>query len=183
MTTPAPLVHGQPMSAGAIAQLNACDRRAFVALLGPVFEHAPHVAESAFAQRPFANAGQLHDAMIQVVKGWPKEQRIAFICGHPELAGKEAAASTLTRESESEQSGAGLKSLSRPEVEEIGALNQAYRARHGFPFVICVRHYTKTGIFAEFKRRTARSTDVELDEALAQIGFITRLRLADLLRD
>ncbi len=121
--------------------------------------------------------------MIQVVKGWPKEQRIAFICGHPELAGKEAAASTLTRESESEQSGAGLKSLSRPEVEEIGALNQAYRARHGFPFVICVRHYTKTGIFAEFKRRTARSTDVELDEALAQIGFITRLRLADLLRD
>ena len=164
-----------------LAGINACDRAIFVGLLGPVFEHAARVAERAYEQRPFSSVDQLHAAMLQIVKDWSKDEQIAFVCGHPELAGKEAIAGALTRESESEQAGAGLNSLSRAQMEEIAALNAAYRAQHGFPFVICVRHYTKTGIFAEFKRRSRRASDTELEEAIDQIGFITRLRLADLI--
>ncbi len=166
-----------------IAGVNACDRETFVALLGPVFEHAARVAVRAFEQRPFASTDRLHDAMMRIVKDWPQDEQVSFICGHPELAGKEAAADSMTRESRSEQFGAGLNALSHSEFEEIAALNAAYRARHSFPFVICVRHYTKAGIFAEFRRRTQRATSAELNEALDQIGFITRLRLRDLLAE
>ena len=53
----------------------------------------------------------------------------------------------------------------------------SYLARHGFPFIICVRHYTREGIFAALERRIERGTQQEQDEALAQIASITRGRL------
>ncbi len=36
-------------------ELNRMDRGAFVTALGEVFEHAPWVAEGAFAAKPFVN--------------------------------------------------------------------------------------------------------------------------------
>jgi 2-oxo-4-hydroxy-4-carboxy-5-ureidoimidazoline decarboxylase len=58
-------------------------------------------------------------------------------------------------------------------------LNTEYLARHGFPFIICVRHYTREGIFAALERRIERATQEERDEALAQIASITRGRLVE----
>lgn len=59
----------------------------------------------------------------------------------------------------------------------VRAVNRRYRERHGFPFIICVRHYAKAGIFFELENRVARDTAFELDYALNQIKAITRGRL------
>ena len=159
---------------GAINNLPQDD---FVAEFGSTFEHSPWVAEGAWAARPFASIDDLHGAMMGVVRKAPRDTQIAFLCGHPELAGKEAEAGTMTTESVGEQASAGLNALSRAEIGELRQLNQLYLDRHGFPFIIAVRRYSKSEIFAQLRSRIERDSDTELNEALAQIGTITRLRV------
>ena len=157
--------------------VNALQHDDFVAAFGSTFEHSPWVAQGAWAARPFANIDALHGAMIGVVRKAPRKTQIAFLCGHPELAGKEAEAGTMTTESVGEQASAGLNALSRDEVGELRQLNQRYLDQHGFPFIIAVRRYSKNEIFEQLRSRIERDSDTELDEALVQIGTITRLRV------
>ena len=166
-----------------LSALNVLDRTGFVAALGASFEHAPWVADGAWSAGPFASVDALHAAMIGVVKRASPAAQVAFLCGHPELAGKEARQGAMTGDSTAEQASAGLDALSRAELDEMTHLNAAYRSRHGFPFVIAVRRYSKAQIFGEFVRRAANDTEAERVEALAQIGTITRLRLAALVTD
>lgn len=157
--------------------INTLDRSAFVAALGSTFEHSPWIAESAWEARPFASVDALHDAMMRVVQHAPEATQISFLCGHPELAGKEAQAGEMTNESVGEQASAGLDALSRAEMAELAAMNARYRSRHGFPFIIAVRRHGKAEIFEQLRRRIERDSEAERREALAQIGAITRLRI------
>lgn len=153
----------------------------FVRALGPVFENSPWVARGAWDSRPFETPETLHRAMLDQVLRRDAAARMEFLRAHPDLAGKEAAEGRMTAESTVEQTSAGLDRLSSAEAALIGELNRRYRAKHGFPFIICARHYTKTGIFAEFTYRLERGTDVELTEALRQVADISRYRLAAML--
>ena len=54
-----------PISLDAV---NAAEQPAFVAALGDIFEHAPWVAEAAYAARPFPSLAALHAAMCAVVR-------------------------------------------------------------------------------------------------------------------
>jgi 2-oxo-4-hydroxy-4-carboxy-5-ureidoimidazoline decarboxylase len=165
-----------------LATLNAMDRDAFVAALGPTFENAPWVAASAWPGRPFASVAALHNAMLNVVRQAPDDKKLAFLCGHPELAGREAQAGTMTTESVGEQKSAGLNALTSAELQEMQRLNRAYRERHGFPFIIAVRANTKQQIFAAMRARLAQDTEVERNAALEQIGLITRGRIDALVK-
>jgi 2-oxo-4-hydroxy-4-carboxy-5-ureidoimidazoline decarboxylase len=160
-----------------LAQLNAMSAPDFVAALGGVFEHSPWVAERALPARPFANLPALHDAMVEAVERAAPAEQLALLRAHPELAGREARAGTLTRDSTGEQQSAGLTALSRAETERIADLNRRYRAKFGFPFIIAVRRHDKAGIFREFERRLALDPDAELANDLAEVYAITRLRL------
>jgi 2-oxo-4-hydroxy-4-carboxy-5-ureidoimidazoline decarboxylase len=160
-----------------LSTINGMERAAFVATLGGVFEHSPWVAERAWDARPFADVGALHRAMAGAVRSASREQQLALLRAHPDLAGKEAQSGTLTAASASEQKGAGLINLAPEEKAAIARLNRDYRARHGFPFIIAVRNYTRSEIFSEFERRLANDTETELRACLDQIEAITRLRL------
>jgi 2-oxo-4-hydroxy-4-carboxy-5-ureidoimidazoline decarboxylase len=157
--------------------VNAMDRSGFVAALGSTFEHSPWVTEKAWALRPFASLDALHAAMMDVVLDAPRGTQVAFLRGHPELAGKEAQAGTMTSESLGEQASAGLNALSQGEMAELRELNARYRERHGFPFIVAARRHSKTEIFKLFRSRLAQDSEFELNEALAQIACITRLRV------
>jgi 2-oxo-4-hydroxy-4-carboxy-5-ureidoimidazoline decarboxylase len=160
-----------------LAALNALDRDAFVAVLGPTFENSPWVAAAAWSRRPFGSVEALHTAMLDVVRQAPEERKLAFLCGHPELAGREAQAGTMTTESVGEQNSAGLHALTGAEHDEMRRLNRAYREHHGFPFIIAVRGNTKHQIFDAMRARTPQATAVERSAALQQIGLITRARI------
>ena len=160
-----------------LAALNAMNRDVFVGVRGPAFENAPWVAEAAWSERPFASVAALHAAMLDVVRRAPSEQQLAFLCGHPELAGREAQTGTMTAESTGEQGSAGLNVLTSEERTELQSLNRAYRERHGFPFIIAVRANTKQQIFEAIRNRLSQATEIERGVALEQIGFITRGRI------
>ena len=158
-------------------QINAMTPEAFRDALGGVFEHSPWIAERAFAARPFASVAALHAAMTDAVRRATREEQLALLGVHPDLAGKEAKDGTMTRDSTSEQGSAGLSALSREEMRRIDDLNRRYRAKFGFPFIIAVRRHTKESIFGEFERRLGNDVETELANCLEQVFLITRLRL------
>lgn len=158
------------------------DKGGFVARYGGVFEHSPWVAEAAWERGPFASLDDLHRAMMAAVRGAPRERQLALIRAHPELAGREAGEGTLTADSSSEQARLGFTALSREELRKMADLNRAYREKFGFPCIVALRlHATRESVMAEMARRLGNETDAELEEALAQIGHITRGRLAKVL--
>ena len=159
-------------------QLNVSGRAAFVAAVGDVFEHAPWVAERAHAARPFATIAALHEAMMQAVRTAPRAEQLAFLRGHPELAGKVARAGAMTEESKAEQSGLGLDRLSDADFARFERANAAYAQKFGFPFIVCVRlHKSAESILTAFEQRVANDLNTEFAAALSEIGHITRLRL------
>ncbi len=160
-----------------IARINGMSQAEFAATLGGVFEHSPWVAAGAWAARPFASAAVLCEAMMDTVRRASAEDRLRLLRAHPDLAGKAARAGTMTADSVSEQSGAGLNRLSDEEYERFGRLNSAYREKFGFPFIIAVRNHTKESILAAFEERLGHTFEEESEAALAEIGAITRLRL------
>jgi 2-oxo-4-hydroxy-4-carboxy-5-ureidoimidazoline decarboxylase len=160
-----------------LAQVNAMSAAEFRAAFGGVFEHSPWIAERAFAARPFASVDALHAAMTDAVKRAGRDEQVAFLRAHPELAGKEAQSGTMTGDSTAEQGAAGLNALSREDMARISDLNRRYREKFGFPFIIAVRQHTKDGIFGEFERRLTLAPDAELEACLGQVFVITRLRL------
>jgi OHCU decarboxylase len=158
------------------------DKQAFVARFGGVFEHSPWVAERAWEKRPFASIDSLHEAMVETVSQAGRQQQVALVRAHPELAGRQAKQGALTADSSGEQARLGFLSLSKEEFERIGALNRRYREKFGFPCIVALRlHATRASVAAEMERRLGNNADAELAAALEQIGHIARGRLAKLL--
>ena len=121
----------------AMDYLNRCSVDDFVAAVGFAFEDSPWIAEAAAEDRPFADRNALIDGMVAIVAHATDEAQVALIAAHPDLAGRVAREGRLTAASTSEQAGAGLNALTPAEIARFDADNGAYRARFGFPFVIC----------------------------------------------
>ena len=109
------------------------------------------------------------------------EQKRALIEAHPDLAGKLALAKTLTVKSTREQASAGLDRLTPDELRQFGELNDAYRTRFGFPFIMAVKGKSTPDILAAFRDRLANDADAETKTALTEIDRIAALRLKDIL--
>jgi 2-oxo-4-hydroxy-4-carboxy-5-ureidoimidazoline decarboxylase len=156
---------------------------AFVAHLDGVFEHAPWVAQAVLAGRPFATADALHVAMMDALRALPEPELVALLRGHPELAGAHARSGAMTADSVAEQGGLALASVDAAAAAHWDTLNAAYRARFGFPFILCIRRHSRASALRAFERRLANDRATELQAAQAEIGRISRLRLADRLLD
>jgi len=166
-----------------IAQINAMDEASFVAALGGIFEHSPWVARRAHGSRPFPHVDALHASMLDVVRRAGRDEQLALIRAHPELAGRAMVANALSAESTNEQSGAGLDRCSPAEYATLVELNARYNAKFGFPFILAVKGHDRAGVIAAFGRRVERDAVTEFAEALDQIARITALRLRALIAD
>jgi 2-oxo-4-hydroxy-4-carboxy-5-ureidoimidazoline decarboxylase len=173
------LAFGFLISMPKLEQLNACDRAAFTAALGHLFEHSPWVAEETWPQRPFPTVDALHAALCATMRAAPRARQLALIRAHPDLAGRLAQQRQLTAESTREQASAGLDRLTDVQMAEFTRLNGAYRARFDFPFIICARLNARDAILSAMRARVDHSPDVEFTTALAEIEKIARLRLQD----
>jgi len=164
-----------------LEHLNTCTPEAFCAALADIWEHAPWVVHGVVDQRPFATVEALHAAMVAVVVALDEPARVAFYAGHPELAGEDARRGTMTDASIAEQGTLALAQLGGDEAGRWNALNRAYRARFGFPFILCIRRHTRASALQAFEQRLQHDRSTELAVALGEIAAITRLRLDRLL--
>lgn len=157
-------------------------RALFVESFGDVFEHSPEIAETAHRgglTTADDTAEGLHATLTAVMRKLPAARQRALIDAHPDLAGRLALAGELTADSTKEQSGAGLGSLTPVELAEFTALNDSYRARFGFPFILAVKGHDKAAILAIFKARLRNEAEAEFHEALRQIERIALFRLKE----
>jgi len=163
--------------------VNALDRAGFIDAFGDIAEESPWVAESASAQAPFASRKALIGAFCAALESAEDEDRLAVVCAHPDLAGKLAAAGQLTEDSTQEQASAGLDRLTDAERTEFTALNESYKARFGFPFILAVKGATKAQILDSFRDRLPRDRSEEFSEAIRQVCRIMTFRLEDRVED
>lgn len=160
-----------------LESLNAMPLDAFVAALGDIFEHSPWVAQRAALQRPFATVADLHGAMCAVTTVATEQEKLTLLRAHPELGGKVARAGAMAEASRQEQGALGLDKLSDEEFARFEKLNAAYQTRFGVPFILCVRRHTRDSILDRFAKRLMNTRTQEIEQALAEIGHIARLRI------
>jgi len=165
------------MSQTTLSELNACSKDDFVAALANIFEHSPWIAEQTASMRPFAGVNQLFDAMKAAVDRAPSELRLALIKAHPDLADKTQRAAGLTAESSAEQNSVGLDRLSDAEYVAFERVNNAYRSKFGFPYIVCVRRHTKDSILRDFERRLPNDARTETQKSIEEICRIAALRV------
>jgi 2-oxo-4-hydroxy-4-carboxy-5-ureidoimidazoline decarboxylase len=161
-----------------ITKINHMTQPEFTQTFGTIFEDTPTIAAAAWSQRPFQDGSELYERMCEIVKTFSSEQKIALIRAHPDLGGK----AKMAEASVQEQSGVGLDRLTPDEYQRFHTLNQTYREKFEFPFIIAVRNHTKESILAAFEERLNHTAAAELDRAIAEILEIARFRLMDLLQ-
>ena len=167
-----------------LAELNAATPAVAAQMLDGLYEHSPWIAQQALAHRPFASLAALKYAMTLVLHNASRSAQITLIRAHPELAGKAMVDQSLTTESTTEQSKAGLTHCTPDEFAKIQKLNADYNAKFGWPFILAVRGprgtgLTKQQIIDTFERRLHGHPDFELQECLRNIHRIVELRLND----
>lgn len=156
----------------------------FIECYSSIFEHSPWIAARAFDLElgPAHDcAVGLHNALARMFRSASYSERLSVLQAHPDLAGKLAATKRLTDASTAEQASAALDALTAAEHAQFSALNAAYVAKHGFPFIIAVRDHTKPAILQAFAQRTAHASDAEFQTACLQVERIALLRLKDIL--
>jgi len=160
-------------------------RALFVEAFGSVYEHSPEIAEA--AQRAGLTADEdspegLARAMSRAVRALPREAQLALLSAHPDLAGGLALAGGLTADSAQEQTSAGLDQLSPHELAAITRMNEAYKARFGFPFILAVKDRSKEEVIAALRARLGADAQAEFETALGEVERIARARIEDRLR-
>jgi len=162
------------------------NRESFQAAYKDIYEHSPWITEGALAARiadSLDSVDGLHSAMMAVVVAAPEAKKMTLVCAHPDLAGKLAVGETLTADSKSEQAGAGLNKCNPEEFSEFQKLNNAYKEKFGFPFIIAVKGHDRQSILASFRARIHNSREIEFKTALAEVDKIALIRLQQLIEE
>lgn len=156
-------------------------RALFVARFGDVFEHTPVIAERAHRAGLTAlddTADGLHVTLMGVVRAMNRDEKLALIRAHPELAGREAIAGEMTADSIGEQARLGFTALSHAEFERVAEINRRYRDRFAMPLIVALAlHADRASVIAEMERRVRNDLETEIASAIDQIGHITKARL------
>ncbi|PAU51700.1 OHCU decarboxylase [Pseudomonas sp. PIC25] len=158
-------------------------RDAFVAAFADIYEHSPWVAERAYdlgADASLDDIDGLHQRMADILLSASRDAQLALINAHPDLAGKAAVRGELTASSTSEQAGAGIHECTPEEFARFTELNDAYKAKFGFPFIMAVKGSNRHQILAAFEERIHNTPDEEFARALAEINKIALFRLQQL---
>lgn len=159
---------------------SSLNREAFVAAFADIYEHSPWVAEKAYDLGLDASVDEiegLQQRMADILLSASRDQQLALINAHPDLAGKAAIRGELTASSTSEQAGAGIHECTAEEFARFTELNDAYKAKFGFPFIKAVKGSNRHQILAAFEERIHNSPEQEFATALAEINKIALFRL------
>jgi 2-oxo-4-hydroxy-4-carboxy-5-ureidoimidazoline decarboxylase len=149
----------------------------FVARYGGIYEHSAWVAEAVADEAVGQDLAEIATLMAECVDNASEELQLRLIRAHPDLAGKAQIAGELTADSTDEQASAGLDQCSAEEYAEFQSLNDRYKEKFGFPFVMAVRDSSRAEILAAFQARLDNDQQTEFETALQEIHKIARLRL------
>ena len=158
----------------------------FLDAFGGVYEHSSWIAEDVFEDgltRGHDTIAGLHDALRNVVDDAGKDKQLSLLRAHPDLAGKLAVSGELTADSTAEQASAQLDKCTPEEFDEFRSLNDTYKGKFRFPYILAVRDRNRSEILRNFRTRVNNSPDTEFAEALKQVHRIALLRIETLMQE
>ena len=159
-----------------INKINNLSQIKFNEIFANIFEKTKWIAERLYNQKPFNSFEDLCSKILEIFKTTSKENQLKIIKAHPDLADK-TKISLLNIDSRTEQNRAGLNQCSEKEFREFKNLNNEYKKKFGFPFILAVEDKNKAEILNKFKKRILNSADDEFKEAISQVCKIANLRL------
>ena len=151
----------------------------FTEVFGDIFENASWIAKKLYSQKPFKNFQDLSEKMISIFDKADNESKLKILNSHPDLADKTKIAA-LTSDSNKEQNSAGLNQCTEEEFNEFKNLNDKYKSKFGFPFILAVKGRNKSEILTNFRKRILSDKKIEFYEAVKQVKQIASLRLKEL---
>ena len=98
--------------------------------------------------------------------------------GNPDLAIEKK----LTKDSRNEQENASLNECFEEEFKEFKKLNEEYKKKFRFPFIIAVKGKNKEEILNSFRQRITNNINLEFEEAKEQVKKIANLRLNKIIK-
>ena len=161
-----------------INKINSLSKSGFVEIFANVFENAGWIAEKLYDKKPFKDFQELSEKMLHIFVNTSDQNKLKILKSHPDLADK-AKVGLLTPDSNKEQNNAGLDQCSEKEFSEFKTLNNKYKKKFGFPFILAVKDKDKVEILSEFKKRILNNKNDEFDEALTQVIKIANSRLKE----
>jgi OHCU decarboxylase len=155
----------------------------FIEVFGGVYEHSAWIAESVFKSSltdQKDTVESLSECFKAMLESASQAQKLTLINAHPDLAGKAAAEGTLTKESTSEQSGAGIDQCTAKEFARFQQLNASYKRKFNFPFIKAVKGSNRHIILSAVETRIHNDWDTEYQQAISEIHKIALFRLQDI---
>ena len=164
-----------------INNINKLSEIQFIKLFANIFENSQFIAKALYEKKGdgFDNFENLTKKMMDIFENTTKEQKLKILNSHPDLANK-TKVSSLTDDSKKEQQNAGLDSCTKEEFDEFKKLNDLYKKKYNFPFILAVKGKNKNEILDNFKKRISSSLEIEFVEATKQVKQIANLRLKEL---
>ena len=158
------------------------ERKEIIDLLKSIYEHSQWVPERLLSDNinEIQSKEELQLMMKKIVDNSSETEKLNLINAHPELGKRLHKKEKLTKFSENEQKSAGLDQCTDKEFEILTNLNNEYRLKFKFPFIIAVKGLNKNQIIDNMQKRVNNSKTKEFETAISEIHKIAELRIKDL---
>ena len=161
-----------------IDKVNKLSKSDFISIFGNVFEKTEWIAQKSYDSKPYKNFEELFSKMMEVFENSSKENHIKILKAHPDLAVEKK----LTKDSKNEQKNASLNQCTDEEFIEFKKLNEEYKKKFRFPFIIAVKGKNKEEILNSFRQRITNNINLEFEEAKKQVKKIASFRLSEIIK-
>ena len=161
-----------------IDKFNKLSKAEFISIFGNIFEKTEWVAERCYESKPYNNFDELVSKMMKIFENIEKERHLEILNSHPDLAVEKK----LTKDSKNEQKNASLNQCTDNEFVEFKKLNEEYKKKFGFPFIVAVKGKNKEEILNSFRQRITNNINLEFEEAKKQVKKIANFRLDEIIK-
>ena len=161
-----------------IDKFNKLSKAEFISIFGNIFEKTEWIAERCYESKPYNNLDDLVSKMMKIFENSEKEKHLEILNSHPDLAVEKR----LTEDSKNEQKNSSLNQCTDEEFVEFKKLNEEYKKKFGFPFIIAVKEKNKEEILNSFRQRITNNINLEFEEAKKQVKKIASFRLGEIIK-
>ena len=161
-----------------VDKVNKLSKSDFISIFGNVFEKTDWIAEKTYALKPFNNFQELFSRMMEIFENSKKENHLEILNAHPDLVVEKQ----LTDDSRKEQNNASLNQCSDQEFKEFKKLNEEYKKKFRFPFIVAVKGKNRKEILNNFRQRITNNINLEFEEAKEQVKKIASFRLSEIIK-
>ena len=161
-----------------IDKVNKLSKSDFISIFGNVFEKTEWIAQKSYDLKPYKNFEELFSKMMEIFENTSKENHIKILKAHPDLAVEKK----LTKDSKNEQKNASLNECTDEEFADFKKLNEEYKKKFDFPFIIAVKGKNKEEILNSFRQRITNNINFEFIEAKKQVKKIASFRLSEIIK-